>query len=282
MPRFSEERGSSITTDNAVFWIRETKAAQNADLYFIDPPFNIGQKYDGYTDKLDADSHWALWRLMIQGVAEAGNDHSTFAFHVPEEMLLQTLQHAEDCGLTLWQHIVRTFNFGQYCETKFIRGHENLLLFRKAFGESQFNAESVLVEGARRLMPTPDKRIKTAKWKGYVPPATTWHHDRPQGNNRERWKHMPNQLPFAYLARLVLAKSTTSVVELCAGSGSLLMVCEAAGRKYIGCELSQKSVDKIIERSGDAEQQQLASEAVESVQGPETIELPPGRDWEKV
>ena len=280
--RHTTKAGSAIDVADGVYWPLAKQDAFDADLYFIDPPFNIGQKYTGHNDKLPAEVHWSMWRLMISGVAAAGNDDSAFAFHVPAELLQQTLQHAEDAGLELWQQVIRTYNFGQYGETKFIGGHENLLIFHKAGGQCPFDARAVLVEGHRRLMKTPDKRIKKAKWKGYVPPPTHWHFSRPQGNNHERWKNMPNQLPFAYLARLVLSKSQTKVVELCAGSGSMLMVCEAAGRKYVGCEISGPAVSKIVDRSNDARQHELAAAAMASVRGPETIELPPGRDWSEV
>lgn len=298
--------------NDGVRWLHtEPSELYSADLYFMDPPFNIGHDYNGYDDNLEPASHSALLRLMIKGMSRCASHRSVIAIHVPEPLLLTTMEHARDAGLFLWQHIVRHFRFGQYGETRYINGHENLLLYCTDSVSANFLPRRVLVEGQRRHMGkltaeevierlrinpdadvrellarmnegTPDKRLKTAKWKGYVPPSTVWPIARIQGNNKERWKDHPNQLPFEYMARLVLAhtrKRKPKVVEVCAGSGPLAVVCEASGIEYHGCDISDRNLYSIELRVDTPEQLDLARAALKKVAAPSRLTLPKGRNW---
>lgn len=260
---------------------RETDAAH---IYFADPPFNIGQKYPGFRDRVSDADHEDLMREVVKMQAARAAPSSAIIWHVPQEMLSLMLNIGEDNGLTLWKHVVRAFNFGQYTETSYVNGHESLLIFSKRKTGPRFYPRSVLVESVRRTMKCPDKRIKSAKWKGYRPPTTVWDIGRPQGNHGERWAKHPNQLPFRYLARIVLAHSTGSgkIVECFTGSGSLTAVSLAAGRQYIGCDLSLACCRSARDRVHNRQQMQLATEAVEDMRAPRKLTLPEGRDWDAV
>lgn len=294
----------AIHCNCAVEWLHtdEPTMSGKPDLIFGDPPFNIGQAYAGYDDNLEPELHSAVWRGMLLGMHRIAVPRTMIATHVPESMLHMTLSHARDAGFRLWQHVVRSFGFGQWGESRYINGHENLLMFCKT-DRPWWNDRKILVESSRRRMKTPDARIKKSKRKGWVVPATVWQFAeklegtgdirpadacwdfaRIQGNNKERWKDHPNQLPMRYMARLVLAHSRPGkpVVEVCPGSGPLAMVAMAAGRIYHGCDISELNCKSILQRVKDEQQQELARIAIDDVSAPKRLTLPPGRDWSEV
>ena len=163
----------AIHCNCAVEWLHtdEPTMSGKPDLIFGDPPFNIGQAYAGYDDNLEPELHSAVWRGMLLGMHRIAGPRTMIATHVPESMLHMTLSHARDAGFRLWQHVVRSFGFGQWGESRYINGHENLLLFCKT-DRPWWNDRKILVESSRRLMKKPDKRIKSSKRKGWVVPAT--------------------------------------------------------------------------------------------------------------
>jgi hypothetical protein len=240
--------------------------AEGAALAFCDPPFGIGEPYDGFDDNAEPAEHVAqTWGFQL-ACESAAAVNGLIAWHIPEAMLFPVLDSARAVGLVLWRQIVRTFGFGVFIKSRWINGHENLLLFHNPGAAAPvWNPEAVLIESERLL--TGDKRTATSEWKGWRPPSTVWPFARVQGNNGERWKKHPNQLPLAYLARLVLAHTNPGdlVFDACAGSGSLWLVCNAAGRQYVGAEISQANALSACERVADSKQQALAAKAVEGV-----------------
>jgi hypothetical protein len=238
-----------------------------ARLAFCDPPFGIGEPYDGFDDNAEPAEHvaqtWGLQHCCAAAVASIG--FGLIAWHVPEAMLFPVLDSARAHSLELWRQVVRTFGFGVFIKSRWINGHENLLMFNPRGWTPIWNPEAVLEQSER--LKTGDKRTTTSQWKGWRPPSTVWPFARIQGNNGERWKKHPNQLPLAYLARLVLAHTNEGdlVFDACAGSGSLWLVCNAAGRQYVGAEISHQNFVSACSRVYDSKQQALAERAVEGV-----------------
>lgn len=235
-------------------------------LAFVDPPFNIGEEYEEFHDKDTGENHGLMmWAIQDAIARNLDRTDLSVAWHVPEKMALMILESARAVGFELHRQIVRTFGFGVFQKTNWINGHENLFVFRQNGGRPVWNPEEVLVDSTRLSMG--DKRTAASEWKGRVPPSSSWPFARIQGNNRERFRKAPNQLPLKYLARLVLAHSNEGdlVFDGCCGSGSLWLVCKAAGRYYVGAEISEKTARSAVDRVNDKEQIDLAKAAVEWV-----------------
>jgi DNA modification methylase len=73
---------------------------------------------------------------------------------------------------------------------------------------------------------------------------------RVQGNNRERRAGHPNQLPEAYLTRLIKAYTNPGdlVLDPFAGSGTTAVVCQKLGRRCITIDISLENVRSVQER----------------------------------
>lgn len=255
---------SSLGTSAEIFHGCATQVIQRVDpgrfsLAFIDPPFNIGEPYDGFNDRETPADHVAT----VWGFQKAFSDYTAgktvVAWHVPEAMLFPVLDSARALGLELWRQVVRTFEFGVFQRAKWINAHENLLLFCHGAQLVRFHPENVLIASAR--LKGGDKRTTESDWGGYRQPGTVWSFPRVQGNNRERWKKHPNQLPFAYLARIVAGHTQPgdTVFDACAGSGGLGVVCAAMGRNYVGCDISAANAESGWARICDAQQLELAA-----------------------
>jgi len=71
-----------------------------------------------------------------------------------------------------------------------------------------------------------------------------------QGNNAERRANHDNQLPEAYLERVVLACSNPGdlVMDPFTGSGTTAVVARDYGRRYVGTEFSPENAASAFER----------------------------------
>lgn len=247
----------------------------SAQLVFFDPPFNIGDDYEGFDDKRDPADHSAIVWAMMAAAGHLVQPDGVVAWHIPEAMLWTVLDAARANGFTLWRQVVRAFAFGVFVDSKWINAHENLLLFTRPGARPIWQPENVLVDSTRLAMG--DKRTGKSRWRGKRPPGTVWEYPRIQGNNGERWKGHPNQLPLRYLMRLVLAhtKEGGTVFDGCAGSGGLWTVCSATGRFYIGAEIVDKTARSAVRRRDSFEQAEIALKIREEFENAAKI---PGAD----
>ena len=73
---------------------------------------------------------------------------------------------------------------------------------------------------------------------------------RVQGNNKERRGYHDNQLPEAYLERVVLACSNEGdlVLDPFIGSGTTAVMARHYGRRFIGTEFSEANANSAFER----------------------------------
>jgi DNA modification methylase len=90
------------------------------------------------------------------------------------------------------------------------------------------------------------KRVPMDVWYG-----ANW--GRIQGNNKERRHGHDNQLPEAYLERVILATSNEGdlVLDPFVGSGTTATVARAYGRRFIGSEFSRANAVSAWERIRD-------------------------------
>jgi DNA modification methylase len=84
---------------------------------------------------------------------------------------------------------------------------------------------------------------------------------RVQGNNKERRHYHDNQLPEAYLERVVLCSSNEGdlVLDPFLGSGTTGVVAHALKRRFIGCEFSVQNGKNAYERMAAGPVRKLGS-----------------------
>lgn len=236
-------------------------------LVFADPPFNIGEKYEGYKDKLprkqfqDWTTEWIrqAWRLVEPGGA--------LALHGASSML--PIYWRSICSLGLdprfEDEIAWHFRFAQCGYHNWLRGHCPCTVLRKGGAAKKWYPDNVLVESDRATK-YKDKRCERTeqeikdgigKRRGKRPPYTIFGlpSDGPgwgivTANSKERRPLHSNQLPIRYVRRIVLAYTQVgdSVLDPFLGSGTTGIVCHREEREFTGIEQSQKYADSAMDR----------------------------------
>ena len=148
------------------------------------------------------------------------------------------------------------YRFGQNARTKFISSKVHVLYFVKTpIAARTWNPESVL-EVSDRASTYFDPRTLSKRDgmpAGQRLPLDVWYGPylgRIQGNNKERRGRHDNQLPEAYLERVIRSTSNQGnlVLDPFLGSGTTGVMARALGRKFIGVEYSPDNARSAFER----------------------------------
>lgn len=223
------------------------------DFVFADPPFNIGQNYNGYWDaRNDYVYFMAEWIEVCWNACRG-----LLALHGPDELaelyLMNARHNAMQTDRVAW--INWHYRFGQCKRTNWIDARCHCLIYAK-HADYTWNPEDVLVESDRSST-YDDPRINDTDNGGMRLPGTVWGvpsdgpcWGRVQGNNAERRKGHPNQLPEKYLERLILAYTNPGdrILDPFGGSGTTAVVAGALGRDCVTIDVSEANCKSIKER----------------------------------
>lgn len=224
----------------------------NPSLIFADPPFNIGQKYQGYKDNVTEEQYASF---TLAWVEEAWNKlkDGVLAIHGNDYVARQVIKIEDKIELIPISWVNWHYRFGQNSRTNWIDARCHLLLYGK--GNYRWNPENVLVESDR--VKYGDKRVNDTENGGKRLPGTVWgvpsdgpYWGRIQGNNKERWNNHPNQLPQKYIERIMLAYTNPGdlVVDIFGGSGTTGMVAKKLKRRCILVDISPQNCHSMKER----------------------------------
>jgi len=230
------------------------------DLAFLDPPFNIGQDYKEYDDRKKLEEYVQLvGEAMVvawQSLAPTG----ILCLHGPDKLieiwLMCINEHlGQEMGNSRIAWVNWHYRFGQNTRANWVDSRCHCLIYAKDVENYTWNPEDVLVQSDR--VEYGDKRIHETENGGLRVPGTTWgvpsdgpYWGRVQGNNQERCKDCPNQLPELYLARLLKAYTNPgdSVLDQFGGSGTTAVVAKALNRRCSIIELGAETCQGIVER----------------------------------
>lgn len=226
------------------------KLGRNFDFVFADPPFNIGQQYDGYNDsRTDYKEFTDQW---IDACWDACG--GVLAIHGPDDLVELYLAVARRRLMKRIAWVNWHYRFGQCSRSNWIDARCHCLIFAK-HDDWTWNPESVLVESDR--VQYGDKRVNETENGGKRLPGTVWgipsdgpYWGRVQGNNTERRRGHPNQLPEVYLERLIRAYTNPGdwVLDPFAGSGTTAVVASALGRNCVTIDVSKVNCDSVVRR----------------------------------
>lgn len=203
------------------------------DCVFLDPPDNIGLKYDGGArdDLVDDDYVQLLEELFLEARLHAPVIWLSFNSRwlldvsvVANEVFCWNGWEIKPC--------VQTFTFGQHNKHDFGNNHRPLWRIQKP--GAPFYAEQIRVESWRQQ--NGDKR---ANPDGRVP-GDVFDFPRVTGNSKQRRKWHPTQLHEGLVERCILSctKPGDRVLDPFAGTGTTGRVCQRIGRD---CVLIEKS-----------------------------------------
>jgi site-specific DNA-methyltransferase (adenine-specific) len=249
-----------------------------AGLVYADPPFNTGERRDGFrlrttrdsdgtrrgfggatyrSDRTDTagfddsfDDYLGWLRPRLEETRRILVAHGTLYLHVdPREshyckVLLDEV-FGRDCFLN---EVIWAYDYGARTTTRWPAKHDVILVYARSAGAHHFDLSEV--ERIPYMAPglqTPERAAR-----GKTPTDVWWHTIVPT-NSRERTGY-PTQKPLGVLRRIVAASSRHDdlVVDWCAGSGTTGVAAQELGRRFITGDISADAVRVMSARLGDA------------------------------
>jgi DNA modification methylase len=231
------------------------------DMVFADPPFNWKRAYDRWDDDMPEREYLEFtydWLdLCVQGLRPGG----TLWVNIPDDWAAEIvcylkgrLERRPPARLAMPNWCIWHYRFGQNTTARFINSKVHALCFVKSGGERTWNPDAVL-ELSDRATTYYDPRTFSKKEgaAGKRVPMDVWYGafwGRIQGNNKERRHQHDNQLPEAYLSRVVLSTSHPGdlILDPFLGSGTTGVIAHALGRRFVGVEYSPENARRAFER----------------------------------
>lgn len=225
-----------------------------ADLIIADPPFNIGFKYDIYSDNLE-EKHYLDWcetwiRLCIEKCLKpTGN----LLICIGDEYVSRLDILCQDrFNLKRKDWLVWHYTFGQSgtikTRKKFTRSKTHILRFTLN-DNATFDATKIAVPSARQLKYKDKRANATGKC-----PNDVLIFKRIAGTHKERVDGMPTQMPYELIKTFIssMCPPSGTVFSPFCGSGIDLVVAKDLGMNYVGCELSTSYHKLIMDRLGQS------------------------------
>jgi site-specific DNA-methyltransferase (adenine-specific) len=229
----------------------------DVDLVFADPPFNWSRAYDEWDDALPREDYLQFTREWLDCCIAALAPHGSMWVNIPDDTAAEIVMHLKGRKLTMINWCIWHYRFGQNTSGRFISSHVHALYFAKDEKKRTWNPDTIL-EPSDRATTYFDPRTQNKKegTPGMRVPMDVWYGPywgRIQGNNKERRANHDNQLPEAYLERVVRACSNQGdlVLDPFLGSGTTGVIAHALQRLFIGTEFSRANARSAFRRISD-------------------------------
>lgn len=225
------------------------------DLVFADPPFNWDVPYDGWSDDMSRAEYERFTFDWLDGCIEALGPTGSLWVNIPDDTAAEIVMHLKRRGMRMVNWCVWHFRFGQCRDSSFIMSKVHALYFCKG-AHRTWNPDEILEISDRASVYGDKRTMEKDTNKGMRVPMDVWYGKywgRVQGNNKERRPGHLNQIPEAYLERVVLACSNKGdlVLDPFAGSGTTGTVARAYGRRSVGIEQSEQTAESAWQRITD-------------------------------
>lgn len=206
------------------------------DLVFMDPPDNIGRRYEGYEDRMPDGEYEELLSGWIKKACEVCKG-PVFVTH--NERWIPTVEEAiRSHGLVLVQRLWWHWTFGQHHARRYTPSLRPVYWLN----DDTIYPDPIKVPSARQTK-YKDKRAK----KGGRLPDNVWEFSRVCGTFRERRSWHDNQIPERLVRRVILGHSLPeqTVLDPFIGSGTTAYVGNELARNVIGIDVSQYYISQI-------------------------------------
>ncbi len=234
------------------------------DLVFADPPFNWNRAYDKWRDNMPRQDYIQFTHEWISLCAGGLRPGGSLWINIPDDTAAEIVVFVKNnLKFEMQNWCIWHYRFGQNTKHRFINSKVHALWFTKPGGKVDprtgvdytWNFEEIL-EPSDRAAIYEDPRTMSKRDgvpAGMRVPMDVWYGKywgRVQGNSKERRHYHDNQLPEAYLERVVRACSNPgdTVLDPFLGSGTTGVVAHALGRHFIGTEFSPENARFAFER----------------------------------
>ncbi|MCC6675996.1 MAG: site-specific DNA-methyltransferase [Phycisphaerales bacterium] len=251
------------------------------DLIFADPPFNWNRDYDRWKaqhaggSRAQFEAEYETWSDdmsrgdyldftydWIDGCIKALTPTGSLFINIPDDTAAEIvcflkghLPRKPSHPMHMVNWCIWHYRFGQNRSGAFINSKVHILYFAKHPDQRTWRPDRIL-EPSDRATTYFDPRTQSKK-DGMPPgmrvPMDVWYGafmGRVQGNNAERRANHDNQIPEAYLNRVIQCASDEGMLVLdpFLGSGTTGVVARALNRRFIGCEFSKANATSAFER----------------------------------
>lgn len=256
MKVYSHKKVKLFVEDTFVVAKKLFHEGKRVRLAFLDPPFNYDRDYGkGVDDNLPPAEYekrlqrWLYWCTRIL------HRNGVLIVNIPDEhAALVDWMMTRTWGFKRLNWVVWYYTFGQNMKSKFCPSKVHVLIYAKG-DEHVWNWQDILVPSARATVYN-DPRTRNKKDgtpSGMRVPMDVWHGPgfaRVNGNCKERRHGHDNQLPEAYMRRIVLAYTDKGdvVYDAFCGSGTLPTVAQSLGRSCYAVEKSPQHARSAFKR----------------------------------
>lgn len=258
--------GPILTTPRGALWRAEAVEwmgalpSECARLVVADPPYNLGKAPWDSLGSRQAYLDWTLgWIRQAQRLLTP--DGSLYICGFPEP--LASIASAASPMFASFRSLIWFYRNKASLADDWGRSHEGLLHLRRG-KRFVFNTDDVRVPYNDHTVRYPERtQAATSHFAGGASPGSRRWRPHPRGarprdvleiptlcnGSAEKTAH-PTQKPEELIRRLVLASSMPEdlVIDPFGGSGTTYAVCEATGRRWMGCEREREYCELIARR----------------------------------
>ena len=176
------------------------------DLVFADPPFNWDVPYDEWKDNMSRSEYERFTYDWLDACIDVLSPTGSLWVNIPDDTAAEVVMHLKRRGLTMINWCVWHFRFGQCRHSSFIMSKVHVLYFVKNADERTWNPDEILEQSDRASVYKDARTMAKDTNKGMRVPMDVWYGSylgRIQGNNKERRHGHHNQIPEAYLERVI-------------------------------------------------------------------------------
>ncbi|MDD5790429.1 MAG: adenine-specific DNA-methyltransferase [Spirochaetia bacterium] len=216
----------------------------SVDLLFIDPPYNIGKKFDSTIDRWNTDEDYLNW--CYNWIDECINKLKTSGsmYIMTSTQFMPYFDIYIRSKMTILSRIIWNYDSsGVQAKKYFGSMYEPILFCVKDKKKYCFNADDILVEaktGSQRKLIDYRKPVP-APYNTEKVPGNVWSFPRVR-YRMEEYENHPTQKPVALLERIIKASSNPGdlVLDPFSGTFTTSFVANSLGRKSIGIDISEE------------------------------------------
>lgn len=214
----------------------------SVDLIFADPPYNIGKKFNGKSEKRATDEYLNWCYEWLQLCINKLKPNGSFYVMTATQFMPYFDIFLRDKMTILTRIVWHYDSSGVQARNYFGSMYEPILYCVKDKNNYTFNSKDILVEaktGAKRKLIDYRKKVPTVYSSEKIP-GNVWYFSRVRYRMQEYENH-PTQKPIALLDRIIKASSNKGDVVLDPFSGTFTTsyVAKMLNRKSIGIEIEE-------------------------------------------
>lgn len=226
---------------------------ESCDMVFADPPFNIGEDYGVWCDKMTPGEFIVFTQEWLDVWSMKLKPNGVFIVHVPDEMVYNVLNTMRVLDFRQVDWVIWHYKFGQYNPNGWTRSKCHCLVF------ARHNSQVVTFHASQQIESDRSRKYgdNRAANGGFRTPFDVWSCDndgpgwgRVCGTYNEKIQGHPNQLPCKYIERLISTYTAPGdfVADPFGGTGTTAKVATDLGRHVFTSDVNLKYVNDIVDR----------------------------------